>query len=333
MVGGLLPKEKAAEAYRLTIPLGLDEFSPQIPKDNPLTNEKVELGRLLFFDKRISIDERVSCASCHNPKLAFTDSQPVSSGFQGQKGKRNTPTIINRLFSSGQFWDGRADSLEEQVKAPLINPVEMANPSHEGVVGRLKKIPGYPPLFKTAFGTEAVTMDHIAKAIASFERTVVSGNSPFDRFETGGDKKALSESAWRGLKVFRGKGQCHLCHTGFNLTDELYHNLGAGWAESEKDRDLGRYAVTRKEEDKGKFKTPTLREIEKTGPYMHDGSLRTLEEVIDFYDRGGNKNPNLDFEMRPLKLTPQEKRDLLEFLRSLSGAGWQKIMPPARFPE
>lgn len=202
------------------IPLGLDEFSVIIPKDNTLTEEKVELGKLLFFDKRLSLDGTVSCATCHNTKLAFTDGQPVSVGIKQQKSKLSAPTIINRVFTSEQFWDGRAGTLEEQAKAPLANPVEMGSQSHDQVVKQLKDIKGYRQLFKEAFGTDDFDIRNVAKAIASFERTLMSGNSAFDKFEAGDDEKALSESAKRGLAIFRSKGECSVCHAGFNFSRE-----------------------------------------------------------------------------------------------------------------
>ena len=182
------------------------------------------------------------------------------------------------------------------------------------------------------FGTEQITIDHAAKALASFERTLLSGNSPFDKFEAGGDGKAISASAKRGVPIFRQKGRCNLCHSGFNFTDDLYHNLGIGMDKPEGPRDLGRYAVTRRERDRGAFKTPTLREIGRTAPYMHDGRFWTLEEVVDFYDKGGIRNPNLSLLMRELNLTAQEKRDLIAFLKTLDGEGWQHLSKPPLFP-
>ena len=323
-------QEVKKEAYELKVPLGLDDTELRIPEDNPLTNEKIELGKLLFFDKRLSVDGIVACANCHNPKFGFTDGEPVSTGVGGQKGGRSAPTAINRAFSTLQFWDGRAPSLEEQAKGPMVNPIEMANPSHDAVVERLKKIKGYRELFKNAFGTEDLTIEHGVKAIASFERTVLSGNSAFDKFESGGDTLALSESAKRGLELFREKARCTQCHAGFNFTDEKFHNIGVGM---DKPRpDLGRYNVTKDEKDKGAFKTPTVREIASTAPYMHDGGFKTLEEVVDFYDKGGTPNPNLDKEIKELKLSAEEKKDLVEFLKSLSGEGWQ-VTPPEKFPE
>jgi len=320
-------KEKA---YELKVPLGLDETELRIPEDNPLTNEKIELGKLLYFDKRLSVDGTVACASCHNPEFGFTDGQSVSTGLGGQKGRRSTPTVINRAFSTPQFWDGRALSLEEQAKEPMVNPIEMSNPSHDAIVGRLKKLRGYRELFKNAFGTEDFTIEHVVKAIASFERTVLSGNSPFDKLESGGETLALSESAKSGLELFRGKARCTQCHAGFNFTDERFHNIGIGMDKPEPD--LGRYNVTRDEKDKGAFKTPTLREIVNTAPYMHDGRFKTLEEVVDFYDKGGTPNPNLDNETKVLNLTTHEKKDIVEFLKSLSGESWQGT-PPEKFPE
>lgn len=327
----VIPTESPKSDYHLDLPLGLDEFAVKIPKDNPLTKEKIALGRELYFDPRLSADETVSCASCHNPQLAFTDGQKASVGIRGQIGIRSAPTIINRVFSKVQFWDGRASSLEEQAKGPMINPIEMGNRNYDDVVKRLRNIKGYREGFKRAFGTEDFTIEQVAEAIASFERTVVSGNSPFDKFESGGDEKAISESAKRGLDIFRDKGRCSECHAGFNFTDEKFHNTGAGM--DKPNPDLGRYEITKKEEDKGAFKTPTLREIARTGPYMHDGSLKTLEEVVEFYDKGGIKNPNLDKEMKPLNLTEEEKKDLVEFLKTLNGEGWQKITAPKTFPQ
>jgi cytochrome c peroxidase len=327
----VIPTESPKSDYHLDLPLGLDEFAVKIPKGNPLTKEKIALGREIYFDPRLSADETVSCASCHNPQLAFTDGQKASVGIRGQIGIRSAPTIINRVFSRTQFWDGRALSLEEQAKGPMINPIEMGNKNYDDVVKRLRNIKGYREGFKEAFGTEDFTIEQVAEAIASFERTVVSGNSPFDKFESGGDEKAISESAKRGLDIFRDKGRCSECHAGFNFTDEKFHNTGVGM--DKPNPDLGRYEITKKEEDKGAFKTPTLREIARTGPYMHDGSLKTLEEVVEFYDKGGIKNPNLDKEMKPLNLTEEEKKDLVEFLKTLNGEGWQKITAPKTFPQ
>lgn len=310
--------------FELKIPLGLDPDAVYIPEDNPLTAEKVELGRKLYFDKRLSADNSVACATCHNPKFGFTDGQPVSTGIKGQKGGRSAPTVINRLFSKEQFWDGRAEDLEAQALGPIQNPIEMGN-TLEGVVKKLNAIEGYRQEFRKVFGTD-VTAEGIAKAIASFERTVLSGNSPYDRFKAG-DKKALSESAQRGLALFESKRvNCVTCHVGPNFTDEGFRNIGVGMDKIKPD--LGRFEVTKRDADRGAFKTPTLREIARTAPYMHDGSLKTLLDVINFYDRGGIPNPYLSPDMKPLKLSEQEKADLVEFLKSLTGE-----MPEFKEPE
>lgn len=307
------------------LPAGIDA-PPPIPADNLVTAAKVELGRQLFFDARLSVDGQVSCATCHNPVMGFTDGRPTSMGVRGQVGGRSAPTVINLAYAqNGVFWDGRAKSLEDQAKGPIANPIEMAN-THEAVVSRLNTIPGYRDQFQHVFGSPEITIDNVAKAIAAFERTVISGNSPWDRFLKG-DATALSDSAKRGWNLFQNKAKCIKCHAGFNLTDNGYHNLGVGF--DKPNPDLGRYRVTSGEEDKGRFKTPTLREITYTAPYMHDGSARTLEEVIDFYNKGGIKNPQLDQEVKPLNLTNEEKADLVAFLKSLNGEGWQARAPIA----
>jgi cytochrome c peroxidase len=301
--------------FALQIPLGLDAQLQYIPEDNPLTAEKVELGRMLYFDKRLSADNSVACASCHNPQFGFTDGMAVSTGINGQKGGRSAPTVINRLFSDAQFWDGRAASLEAQALGPIQNPIEMGN-TLEAVVKKLNAIKGYRAAFQKAFGTE-VTAEGIGKAIASFERTVLSGNSAYDRFKAGEDN-ALSESAQRGLALFESERvKCTACHVGHNFTDENYRNLGVGMDKAQPD--LGRYEISKNEEDRGAFKTPTLRHIARTAPYMHDGSLKTLREVIDYYDKGGAPNAHLSKDMKPLNLTEQEKEDLVAFLESLTG--------------
>ena len=316
--------------FRLVLPLGLEEDSLVIPEDNPLTKEKVALGKLLFFDKRLSANNTIACASCHLPSLAFTDGQPVSTGIHGQQGGRSAPTAINRAFSSAQFWDGRAATLEAQSVGPFINPVEHGFTDHDALVAKVKSIAGYHPLFDQAFGSPSMTTDLIGKAIASFQRTLLSGNSDYDRFTQGNEDQALSANAQNGFRVFLGKGQCLRCHFGFNFTDEQFHNLGVGW--DQKHTDIGRYAVTNDPKDRGAFKTPTLREIAKTAPYMHDGSLASLRQVIDFYDQGGLPNPQLDPVINPLNLTEQEKEDVVEFLRSLNGEGWN-VTPPTQFPQ
>lgn len=316
-----------AQKFQDQVPLGL---IPRIwPEDNPYSPAKADLGRLLFFDKRLSADDTVSCADCHSPQFAFTDGQATSAGIRGQHGNRSAPTVINRAYSLAQFWDGRAPTLEEQAKGPIANPIEMGN-THEAVVEKIKAIAGYRPLFKQAFGTDEITLDHIAKAIATFERTILSGNSPFDRYKAG-NKTALNPSAQRGLAVFFNKAKCDQCHLGINFTDGGYYNLGV--SADKLDQDPGRYGITKRDHEKGAYKTPTLREVANTAPYMHDGSLATLETVVEFYNKGERPNQFVDERMKPLNLTDAEKTDLVEFLKALSGEGWQHIKPPPSFPK
>lgn len=316
-------------SFTLQLPLGLQADAAYIPEDNPITTEKIDLGKLLYFDPRLSKDGTISCASCHNPYHGFTDPHRTSAGVGGALGGRNSPTVINRLFSKEQFWDGRAEDLEDQAHGPLVNPVEMAMPSHDHVVKNCSRIRGYRPYFERAYGSKEVTMKKIAQAIASYERTVLSGNSPFDRY-TAGDKDALSASAVRGMELFNGKANCRVCHTGFNFTDESYHNLGVGMDKPKPD--LGRYEITKDENDKGAFKTPTLRNIALTAPYMHDGSEATLRQVVEFYNRGGIKNQWLSAEIKPLGLGEREITDLVAFLEALSGEV-TNADPPASLPK
>jgi len=299
------------------------------PKDNPYTPEKTELGRYLYFDPRLSADGTVSCGTCHSPQYAFTDGAPVSTGIRGQKGNRSAPTVINRAYSLAQFWDGRAPTLEAQAAGPMANPIEMGN-THQAIVDNLKKVQGYRELFARAFGTEAFTIEHIAKAIATFERTIMSGNAPYDRYRAG-RKNAMTPPQVHGLDVYFNKAKCDACHEGVNFTSNMYANIGVGADKTEPD--VGRYAVTHDPKDWGVFKTPTLREIAHTAPYMHDGSLKTLEDVVEYYDKGGTPNKNLDSKIKPLHLTNQDKKDLVAFLNALSGEGWQNIKPPERFPQ
>ena len=316
----------AADAPAPRAPRGLPAL--WWPKDNPYSAEKAELGRYLFFDRRLSADDTVSCATCHDPRFAFTDGAPVSTGAQSRKGTRNAPTIINRAYSLAQFWDGRTASLEEQVKSPIADPLEMGT-TLQTVVDRFQALPGYRVLFVSAFGDRKVTIDRVAMAIASFERTVLSGNAPYDRYLRG-DEKALTPEQVRGRSLFFDKARCARCHDGPNFTLNAYANLGVGM--DQPNPDLGRYAVTHNPRDWGAFKAPTLREVEHTAPYMHDGSLKTLDDVVEFYDKGGIKNQNLDRTIKPLNLTPQEKRDLVAFLKALSGEGWQNVTAPTQFP-
>jgi cytochrome c peroxidase len=339
--------------YKADLPPAIPEdvWAMLVPEDNPMTEAKVALGRDLYFDKRLSIDNTVSCATCHDPKSAFAEPKQFAEGVGGKRGARNSPTVFNAMFNVEQFWDGRAATLEEQAKGPIINPLEMAMTSHDLVIERLKKDAAYVKRFQEVFGGPP-TIGDVAKAIASFERTLVSADSPFDRFQAA-DAGAMSEQAKRGFELFKGKGRCITCHE-FNasspfFTDFKYHNIGVGMkatanfeglarkvqqmaqegklsAESidtlsltEGFSELGRFIVTRQPKDLGAFKTPTLRNVELTAPYMHDGSQKTLREVIDFYNKGGEPNPNLDGGMRALELTDQEINDLIEFLNALTG--------------
>lgn len=308
-------------------PLGL---APVVwPRDNPYTPEKAALGRYLYFDPRLSADGTVSCATCHNPKFAFTDGDAVSTGIRGQKGNRSAPTVINRAYSLAQFWDGRAATLEAQATGPMANPIEMGN-THQAIVGHLKKIAGYRELFARAFNKEDFTIDEVAQAISTFERTIMSGNSPYDRYNAG-RKNAMTPAQVHGMDVFFNKAKCDACHEGVNFTSNMFANIGIGI--DKPDPDLGRFAVTHDPKDWGAFKTPTLREIARTAPYMHDGSLKTLDDVVEYYDKGGTPNRNLDAKIKPLHLAPQDKKDLVAFLNALSGEGWQAINPPEKFPE
>lgn len=324
---------ESATEYKLKIPFGLEETAVVIPADNPLTNEKVELGRLLVFDKRLSQDNTIACMSCHLAKFAFTDGKPVATGIRGQKGGRSAPASINRVFSSAQFWDGRAATLEAQSIGPFTNPIEHGFPNYDVMMAKMMKIAGYRKLFKQAFGDDNITIENVGKAIASFQRTNLSGNSPADRFDQGQEAGAISAEAQHGLILFREKARCTKCHSGFNFTDEKFHNAGIGWDDNKVD--LGRYMVTKTPEDIGAFKTPTLREIARSAPYMHDGRFKTLEEVVNFYNQGGIKNPHQDPLVIPLDLTDQEKRDLVAFLHTLNGdgTGSQHVTAPKSFPK
>ena len=276
-------------AAAVIIPLGLDLYLP-VPEENPLTAEKIELGRRLFFDRSLSRDGSVTCATCHDPERAFSDARAIAIGVFGRKGRRNSPALINRGYGRLFFWDGRTASLEQQVLQPIQDPNEMDLPLAE------------------AAARVGLAPEEISRALASFVRSILSGYSPFDRF-VNGDRTALSIDEQAGLQLFRGKANCVACHVGPNFSDERLHNTGIAWCEGKfADSGAGR----------GDFKTPTLREVARTAPYMHDGSLATLEEVIAYYDRGGNRNAYLDSELHPLHLSTEEKRKLVIFLHSLS---------------
>jgi len=322
------------------LPLGLSQGAKQITglDTNPLTRAKIELGRQLYFDTRLSADSTVSCASCHDPAMGYTAHTATGVGIRGQKGGRNSPVSFNRILSGKQFWDGRVDSLEAQAVGPIANPIEMGF-THEGVVKRLGEIPVYKKQFDAVFGE--LTIDRVGQAIAAFERTIVTGPSPYDYHEellpfakldaediaedeqlaakyaaikAAAAAHPMSESAQRGRELFFGKANCTACHVGANLADEKYHNIGIGMDKPEPD--LGRFAVTKDPADTGAFKTPTVRNVALTAPYMHDGSMATLEEVVKWYDKGGHANPHLSDKIKPLNLTEQEQADLVEFMKA-----------------
>jgi len=337
-------------------PLGLPPVP--IPADNPQSPAKIRLGDRLFHEARFSSDGKVSCSTCHAEDKAFTDHRRVSRGHNGLLGTRNAPTVINSAYMQTLFWDGREPDLEGQSKQPPVNPVEGGLPDHEALLEIIRNDPAYVKAFKEVYGVEAadITIDQYADAIASFERTIIAGDSPFDRYQYGGDKSAMSEAAIRGLAVFRGQGRCVSCHvieqTQALFTDNRFHNIGVGFkniqgrvgeiagefikaknAGADVDKtvlsdpdasELGRFAVSEDINTVGAFKTATLRNIELTAPYMHDGSQKTLEDMVNFYNNGGRVNaddpfsPFLSGGIRPLNLSEQQKSDLVEFLKALT---------------
>ena len=287
-----------------------------IPADNPLTAEKVALGRKLFFDPILSKDKTVSCASCHQPDHGFASPDKLAVGIGGQVGDRNAPTLLNRVYGTKFFWDGRVDSLEEQALKPIANPKELGT-NVDAVIVKLSNDPKYTQQFHEAFPTieQPVTSRNMAKALAAFQRTLIASDSPIDEFQAG-KYSALNRQQRKGLWLFESRAACWKCHSGDNYSDEDFHNTGIGFDLSE--RDLGRFMVTKNKKDKGKFKTPTLREVSKTAPYMHNGSLTTLRDVVEFYNRGGEvEDPNLDPELKPLGLTDDEVEALVELLKVL----------------
>jgi cytochrome c peroxidase len=326
-----------------TLPLGLARGAQQITglDTNPLTRAKVELGRQLYFDTRLSADATVSCATCHDPAMGYSAHTRTGIGIRNQAGGRNSPVSFNRILSGRQFWDGRAASLEAQAVGPIANPIEMGF-THEGVVARLADIPVYKRQFEKIFGE--LTIDRVGQAIAAFERTIVTGPSPFDYHEellpfekmdpediaedaelaarhaavkAAAEAHPMTAAAKRGRDLFFGKANCSACHVGANLADEQYHNIGIGMDKQEPD--LGRFAVTKDAADTGAFKTPTIRNVALTAPYMHDGSIATLEEVVQWYDKGGHPNAHLSDKIKPLDLTAEEEADLVEFMQACTG--------------
>jgi len=323
-------------------------WSPQPTRSSTLPARKVALGKALFFDTRLSTDGRVSCATCHDPAKAFTSREPRAVGVNNQIGTRNAPTVLNSAYRDSYFWDGRVRTLDEQAKQPLLNSAEMGMQTETSLVERLRNISEYRRSFRQIYPRRGITLATIAQAIAAFERTLVSRNSAFDRFIQG-DARALSENQITGWELFRGKAKCIECHqytmASPFFTDSNFYNTGIvarghqfselahraqeitfsgrgaqnnELAHDDQVAELGRFLVTRQPTDIGAFRTPTLRDIELTWPYMHDGSLGTLLDVVRFYNRGGNANPNLDAKMRPLNLTDEEMNNLVEFMRALT---------------
>ncbi|NUQ82078.1 MAG: c-type cytochrome [Bacteroidetes bacterium] len=298
-----------------------------VPGDNLLTQEKFELGRQLFFDKAFAKDYSVSCGSCHQPAAGFADGgKAVSTGFHGLTGTRNAPGLTNTAYLDSYLWEGGVPTLEKQALAPIVNPVEF-NIHPDTLVMRIAMNPVYPPQFEEAFGSREVTLERITKSIATFERFLISGNSEFDKWNRG-EPNQMTASAKRGFDVFFGEsGDCFHCHVGFNFTDNDFHNNSLAAVYS----DPGRYLLTSRDEDIGKFKTPTLRNVALTAPYMHDGSIGTLEEVVRHYNSGGKHHPNADILMRPLGLKEDEMADLVAFLESLTDTSFTNqpnLQPP-----
>jgi cytochrome c peroxidase len=306
----LLPLAARAQSDRAgATPLGLDAYYP-VPVSNPMTPGGVALGKRLFFDTQLSIDFTLSCASCHQPAHAFSDTVAQSHGVRGQTTSRNAPSLLNRAYGQIFFWDARAALLEETVTQPIRNPRELGL-DLIALVERLWQNPSYRSEFQAEY-SDGITETNIARSLASYVRSLRAGDSPFDRYMAG-DRTAMSPEAIAGLRVFAGKGNCVACHIGATLTDERLHNTGVSVG-----LDAGRQVVTAVDADRGKFKVPSLRNVALTAPYMHDGSLATLEAVVDFYDRGGGSNPNLDPEIKPLRLTAGDKRSLIAFLKTLT---------------
>jgi len=341
-----------------------------IPADNPPTVEKIALGRKLFFDRRLSFNNTMSCGMCHIPEQGFTNNELATPvGVEGRSLKRNAPTVLNSAYVERLFHDGRENALETQIISPLLAHNEMANPAIGWLTSKIASIADYPSMFERAFGDGRPSIERIGQAIASWERTMVAGNSPFDRWYYAGEKDALSEQQRRGFGLFVGKARCLNCHT-INedhtlFADHSFHDTGIGYFDThvasrdespvpveiapgvkipmdralirsvseERETDLGRYEITLEEDDKWRFRTPSLRNVALTAPYMHDGSLRTLEEVVRFYDRGGIPHPGLDPLLQPLGLTDTEVDALVAFLGSLTSADIAALEADARSVE
>ena len=324
-----------------------DAIKSFTPADNPITDAKAKLGDMIFDEKRVSADNSIACNTCHSPRNGFTTHTEASRGVGDQIGKRNAPSILNAMFYKSMFWDGRAATLEEQATLPILNPIEMGQKDPKDVVAKLAAIPEFVQAFQQVFG-RPVNWEDMSKALAAFERTRLSTEAPFDRF-LHGDEKALNASQRRGWALFTGKARCGSCHTYDPalplFADNRFHNAGVaarkqdfnqlakraaevsgGSNKTEIDKlaletdysELGRFLVTQRKEDIGAFKTPFLRDVLLTGPYMHDGSLETLWDVVEFFNKGGERNPFLDAEMKPLGLTDSEVEDLVNFLGALT---------------
>jgi len=304
------------------VPLGLPPVP--VPDDNPMTPEKVELGKLLYFDGRLSRDGKISCATCHDPKMAWAEHEPTSSGIGSQRGGRNAPTVINAAYATVQFWDGRAPSLEAQALGPIENPIEMGH-KLETMIQDLTKVSAYKERFQQVFGSE-ITKEGVGQAIAAFERTVLSGNSPYDKFQAG-DPSALSDAQKQGLKLF--EDNCAVCHAPPTFSTYSFFNAGVGMDQQQPDK--GRMDVTKDERDLGKFRVPALRDVANTAPYFHNGSVEKLEDAVALMAGGGKDNPNLAPALKAVRaanLGPQDQKDLVEFLKALSGE-YPIIEPPA----
>ena len=317
------PAKAIGQPLEVPIPLGLPPVP--IPADNPITADQVALGRRLYYDGNLSVDGTIACASCHKPDAGFADPDPFSAGVGGQRGGRQAPTVLNAAYFGAQFWDGRSPSLENQAEGPVQADVEMAN-TLEGVEQYLSREDSYVEQFEKVYGPGPITYEKVEKAIANFERTVIAGNSPFDRWFYGKDEEAVDDAVKRGYEIFKDpkKGNCEVCHSmqeGSALfTDNKYHNLGVGVDDEGNLTDMGRHGVTNKDGDQGAFKTPTLRNVALNAPYMHDGSLKTLKEVVDFYVGAGNSNDHRDKDLLELDHLNRKDRDDLEaFMNALTG--------------
>jgi cytochrome c peroxidase len=308
-----LPKDTLPASPPLdAVPLGLVS-APQSTPENPVTAGKVALGRKLFFDPLLSVDRTISCATCHDPRHGMAASEPAALGVMGRRGRRNAPTVFNTALGRTFFWDGRATSLEEQALKPIENPTELGSGVDE-VLRRLRDDADYDARFAAEFA-DGVTAVNLARAIASFERSLLAGDTRVDRFLAAQDR-TLTTAERQGLWLFDSRGRCWMCHAGPNFSDGKFHNTGVSWGKEP--LDLGRFEVTQHDADRGRFKTPTLRGVAHTAPYMHDGSIKTLREVIEFYNRGGGRNPNLDHAVQTLSLSTQDVDNLIAFLEALS---------------